>query len=96
MSRDQEIEILRRRLDRHIGECRLHTLENEKIEKRMLLAQEANTTSIAELTAATKGLVELYTTVNTLQRFGKWISGFAFVGVLLAWWNDLIKLGSGS
>lgn len=96
MARDEEIDELRQKLDLHVGEFRLHILECQKIEERTLLAQEANTASIAEITTAVKPLVDALGAANTLQRFIKWVTGFSGIAILLAWWNDLINIGSGS
>ena len=94
MPEDEELIALKRRLDRHLDEYRLHILEHEKREQNLLLAQEVNAKNVAELTAATKGLVDAWNAANFLQGFIKWLSGFSIVGALVAWWADLIKIGN--
>ena len=64
-----------------------------KREIALMSAQESNTKNIAELTEATKGLVDAWNAANTLQRVVKWFTGFTGIGVFIAWWGDLIKIG---
>lgn len=96
MPEDEEFIALQRRLDRHLDEYRLHILEHEKREEKVLLAQEANTKSIAELTAAVKPLVDAMTAAIVLQKFIKWATGFSGVVVFIAWWNGLFSSLGGS
>lgn len=94
MPEDEEFIKLQRRLDRHLDEYRLHILEHEKKEEKILQNHEATAKNIADLTEAVKPLVDALRAANTLQRFIKWVTGFSGVAVLIAWWNDLIKIGS--
>ena len=94
MPEDEELVRLRRRLDRHLDEYRLHILEEERREERLQAALESNTKSIGELALATKGLVDVWNTASGLQRFVKWVTGFSGIALFVAWYNDLFKIGS--
>lgn len=93
MPEDEEFIALQRRLDRHLDEYRLDTIEREHRDKQQALAHEANTKNIAELTEAVKPLVDAMTAAMVLQRFIKWTTGFSGVAVFIAWYNDLFKIG---
>lgn len=44
-----------------------------------------------ELSKATQGVVQAWETANALQRFLKWASSFAVIGVIVAWlWDQLL------
>lgn len=62
---------------------------------KLLTTQEVNSANIAELTKATKGVVEAWTVANGLSKFVKWLSSFAVVtavvGGLIIWLKDFIK-----
>tara|TARA_R110000851_G_scaffold317339_1_gene480768 strand:+ start:1911 stop:2228 length:318 start_codon:yes stop_codon:yes gene_type:complete len=79
-----EIKILRRRFEKHLDSHRQD--DREDMEKR--LNQEANqetmVKSIAELTKAVQPLVDGVTVLVVVQKLVKWLSGFAFIGVVIA------------
>ncbi len=81
---DEEIIILRRRLDRHIDEYRLYVLEADKRDDR--LAEK-----IDKLVDSTQGLVDSWTFVNNFRRFILWASAFtlpagAVYTKIKGWW----------
>ena len=43
------------------------------------------TAQVEQLTKATEGVVEAWQTANALQRFLKWLGGFAIIGGLITW-----------
>ena len=65
----------------------------QRREVALMSAQEANTKNIAELTEATKGLVDAWNAANTLQRMVRWVAGFAGGAAILAWVFEFIKGG---
>lgn len=74
-----------RRFEDHLDEYRVHISEDVEKYARLDAMQEANMVAIADLTLATKGLVEGWIVANGLQRFLKWVSAFGIVGVALVW-----------
>lgn len=95
MANEDELLRLRTRLDNHIDDYRAHILEEERRYMKDMQMQEALANNIASLmkalelqVEATKGLVEAWNAASFLQKFIKWCSGFAAVGMFLAWYND--------
>lgn len=95
---DQQEEIikLRTRLEAHMQDYRDHVLEEERRYLQDMQRQEATAANIAQLmkalelqAEATKGLVDAWNAAAFLQKFVKWLSGFAAIGVFIAWYNDL-------
>lgn len=92
---DEEILKLRTRLDSHIDDYRAHILEEERRYIQDMQKQDAIANNIDNLikslelqVEATKGLVDAWNAATFLQKFIKWCSGFAAVGVFFAWYND--------
>lgn len=93
---DEEILKLRTRLDSHIDDYRAHILEEERRYLQDMQKQDAIANNIDNLikslelqVEATKGLVDAWNAAAFLQKFIKWCSGFAAIGVFLAWYNDI-------
>lgn len=91
-----EIIKLRTRLETHIQDYRDHVLEEERRYIQDMQKQEAMAANIAQMlkglelqAEATKGLVDAWNAAAFLQKFVKWLSGFAAIGVFIAWYNDL-------
>lgn len=88
---------IERKLDEHIFESQMYREQNQEMFVKLLESTKANTDSIGQLTAATAGIVEVYTAsqgaikVGTaLGRFVKWLTGLAIVGVGFKWvWDHL-------
>lgn len=98
VSQEEEIIKLRARFETHLDDYRAHVLEEERRYLQDMQRQEAMANNINNLmkslefqAEATKGLVEAWNAASFLQRFVKWASGFAFIGVLIAWYNDIFK-----
>jgi hypothetical protein len=82
---EAQVNNLRRRLDDHITE---HKTRDEEYEARQIRQDELhqqNMEAIADLTSATKDVVDAWVVANGLQRFVKWLSGFSFLGVVAAY-----------
>jgi len=95
----QELEQIRDELERlatdqhrHKDEFRMHIMEDDIREDRLIRAQEQNTANIESLTKATQGLVDAWTAANLLSRFVKWLGSFAVVGTLLVWLNSKFNI----
>ena len=58
------------------------TIEDERHSKTM--------TEIAGIVEATAGIVDAWTTANSVQRFIKWLGGFGVLAAAIAWWSGLI------
>lgn len=94
-----DVNTVNEKLDNHLQEYEMHQEELAKRHKRQDEAYEntlftinelASSTkevnkSVKELSDSTKGVVEIYTVVTGLQRFFKWLSGFAVAVVILVW-----------
>ena len=93
MPEDNTLYSLNKKLDDHIEEYNAKCAEHLAWMRGMREAQDANTKNIASLTEATKTMVDISVTAKALQRLTKWLTGFAGVGVIAAWWSDLIKVG---
>jgi len=103
---DEEIHMLQRQLDTHIGKFEQHVAQADHRWERILASQEENTTSIQQLTvctselhASTKDVVEAWNTSTSVVRFGamigrfaKWVAGFAVLSGLIAWAGEHFKL----
>ena len=96
VTNEDEIVMLRARLDSHIDDYRAHILEEERrylqdMEKQQAIANNIDNLikSLELQVEATRGLVEAWNAANFLQRFVKWASTFAAIGMFLAWYNDV-------
>jgi len=95
MPGDKDIILLQRRLDDHIDEFNAHLKEEDIRWEHLLDVTERNTESITQLAESTKGLVEIYTTGNsvvkagvTVGKFVKWLSIFTIPSVIVAWFVE--------
>ena len=96
VTNEEEIIKLRVRLDSHIDDFRAHMLEEERRYHQDMQKQEAIANNLDNLirslelqVKATEGLVQAWNAASFLQRFIKWCSGFAAIGMFLAWYNDI-------
>lgn len=72
------LELQSKRLNEH--------LDVDELRHKNYTEQQQNTMkAIAALTASTQGLVDAWTTVSNVQRFLRWVSYFAIVGVFATW-----------
>lgn len=85
----REIERLRLRFERHMDEHRLdeHDYNDRQLKQDLARAEnmkltEANTKAIADLARSVQPLVDGITVLVVLQKLVKWLSGFAFIGVI--------------
>lgn len=99
MADNHQLVLLQQRLDDHIEDFKQHCEDEDKRWNRLISVQEHNskclqdlTQSNIELTNSTKDIVEVWNaatgTVKVLSAVGravKWLSGFAFIGVIFAW-----------
>jgi hypothetical protein len=84
MPEDKALIALRRRVDHHIDEYRMHLLEEEKRDARLERAQERTDESLDKLIASTQGLVDSWTFAINLQKLLKWLATFSIIGGLAA------------
>ena len=79
-----EIKILRKRFEKHLDNHRQdESYENEKQLKKDI-DQAAMIKSVSDLTKAVQPLVDGVTVLIVMQKLVKWLSGFAFIGVVIA------------
>lgn len=82
---ETEVSILRKRFERHLDCYRVDSAECMERQLRQEIAHEEAMKGICDLTTATKGLVDAWTAASALQKFIKWLSGFAFLGIVISW-----------
>lgn len=73
------------KLDEHIKQYNYYVRQKELRENNLLRSQEINSKNIADLTEATKGLVQAWEAMNTIHKFFRWLAGFAGLGAFIAW-----------
>lgn len=89
---ERDMIMLTQRFEEHLIECAQANEATDARLDKLISAQELNASNIAELTEATKGVVEAWTVANGLSKFLKWLSSFAIIGGIVAWLNGFIKL----
>jgi len=75
----------KKRLDAHLVEYATHRSEYLERQVHQDKLQSNNMEAIDKLTKATQGLVDTWLIANGIQKFFKWLSGFAFLGVIISW-----------
>ena len=81
----EEIKRLRKRFEQHMSEHRLDEADYIARQLKQDLASDKNLEAIAKLTESVKPLVEGVIVLVVLQKLIKWLSGFAFLGVIISW-----------
>ena len=81
----RDIKNLGRRLDDHLVEHKLYNADYEARQKAQDKKHEQNMDAISKLTAATKDVVDAWKVASGIQKFIKWLSGFAVIGAVLAY-----------
>lgn len=105
MPGDEELHLLQRRLDNHIGQFKQHVAQQDRRWDQLMQSQEDTNQSIKELVvcttelhASTKDVVEAWNTGTSVVKFGsalgkfiKWLAGFAVLGGIINWLSQHIK-----
>ena len=65
------------------------TANIESLMKAIELQAETSKNGFDAQIKATEGLVNAWNVLSSFQKFVKWMSGFAAIGVFIAWYNDL-------
>lgn len=81
----EEIIELKARFEHHLEGHKEDSVKYAERQLKQDLAHEKNLEAIAELTKATQGLVDAWTTAGNVQKFIKWVSTFAIIGASLVW-----------
>lgn len=76
-----EFKQLRSKFEDHLIEHRIRNKDYELRQERQDTKHEQNMEAIAKLTKATQGVVDAWSVVTGIQKFLKWVSGFAVIGV---------------
>lgn len=74
---------IHRRLDDHLIDYRDHVADDLLKHDRQDRMHDQNMEAIRALTRSTQGVVDVYTTVDRVQKFAKWVAGFAVIGWIL-------------
>lgn len=82
-----EVKRLRKRFEDHMNEHRLDEQDYNDRQLKQDLAQAAMVESIAHLTKAVQPLVDGITVLVVIHKLVKWLSGFAFLGVIVSWFT---------
>ena len=99
MPGEEELHLLQRRLDNHIGKFEQHVVQQDRRWDQLMESQEETNglirelvTGTTELHKSTKVIVKAWdtgasvvTAGGILGRFVKWLSGFAVVGIIAQW-----------
>ena len=80
-------------LDKHLQRYARDRASDERRAEKLTEALENNSKAIADLTEATKGLVESWRAVSVLQRFLTWATQFSVIGAAVAWLYSLLHVG---
>lgn len=88
-----EVEVIKHKLDAHLVEYELHKREQEARDKSQDEAYKKTIDAIERLAAATQGVVDAWVVVNGFQRFIKWLSGFAILGIAGKWLYEHFSKG---
>jgi len=90
-----EVTELRRILDEHLAESKERYARYDEIHEANILAISqltddvaTLTKGIADLTRSTQGLVDGWVAARAFQRFIKWLSSFAILGIVGVWLYD--------
>ena len=106
MPGDEELHLLQRRLENHIGRFDEHVAQQDKRWDQLMQSQEDTNRSIKELVvcttelhASTKDVVEAWNTGTSVVKFGgivgrfvKWLTGLAIIGGFISWAIQHIKV----
>ncbi len=88
MREEEEVNKLKRRFNDHIETYREHrTLDAEYNTMQDRRIQETSE-SVSQLVESTQGLVDTWSTARNIQRFVKWISGFAVIVIFITWLSN--------
>jgi len=92
---EEQLMILELKVVQHIEDFKAYVEEEDRRHDLYLAAQQQNTEGLKELTRAvtvleesTRGIIEVYTTANSIQRFLKWASSFAIIGGGALWLSN--------
>ena len=98
MGAEKELNTLQDRLAEHIVEFHNHREDFERhVEEvndrweHLIQLTESNTRAIHDLAEATRGLVEAWRTGSNIGRFLKWLSSFAILAAIAAWFVENFK-----
>lgn len=106
MPGEEELHLLQRRLDNHIGQFEQHVVQQDRRWDQLIKSQEETNGSIKELVActtelhgSTKDIVEAWNTGTSVVKFGgimgrfiKWLTGLTVIGGGIAWLINYLKL----
>ena len=81
-----ELARLNRRFEDHLDDYREHVSDDLVKHARQDEMHEQNMEAISALTKSTQGVVDGWVFANNVQRFIKWLSGFAVFAGLISWW----------
>lgn len=68
----------------------LTKLEATELRERITAIEKMqleNCLAIKRLTESTQGIVDVWSAGRTLQQAAKWLSGFAIIATIVAWWT---------
>ena len=91
MAENEELIKIQRRLEDHLEAYRDNNYTNEARHLKHEEMYKKNMEAIDKLAATTQGVVDAWIFANSFHRFVKWLSGFAFLGGIIAWLQHTFK-----
>jgi len=85
-----EIDDMERRFNERMDSMEKLCQSNTLAIAGLAVRQDILTGNLETLTAATQGMVNVWSAGRTLQQAAKWLSGFAIIGTMVAWWTGKI------
>lgn len=92
MPEDEELIKLHRRVSEQEDKLDTHVTEQYKVNSEHGRMHQDTMEAIAELTKATSGMVDVWSTAHSLQKFIKWLSGFAVIGAVMLWLAEKLDI----
>jgi len=85
-----EVQALELRMDKRLDDIERIQQTNSEAISSLTVNISALTHDVSNLTAATKGMVDVWSAGRTIQGIVKWLSGFSFIAVVIAWYTGKI------
>ena len=86
----EEVKELKRRFEDHLEDYRTQTIEDVARKVRDDERYTQTMHSIDCLAKSTKDVVDAWTFANTVQKFVKWLSGFAILGGIITYLSKVL------
>lgn len=82
-----EVEAMERRFNARMDSIEAITKQNSLAIGASTANIDKLTVNLDKLTVSTQGIVDVWSAGRTIQKAVKWLSSFAVIGTLIAWWS---------